>query len=335
MTEAIRNELFAEGVEAAKAKAERRRKFAIKEARDLGVAPEFYDTVSDWSLGQVERCPYLFRVGKELNIGPIATDPNRSYGKAVHGAFEVLAKGGDEEAATKAFANIWNGYKGLNFEGKQHDFDDLKAMGPKSVTVLARELDGSEIIPESVEHWFDHAPITNPITGDTLADFKFAGRCDLARTKAGDPGAVIEDLKTTGRKTSEKMRVPTVALNGQMDIYAWLAQNDSLLGEYDLGKYVGRIEVNKAKSVLAVRFPVREVTKEDIARLYYRVRDAIMRILTYRAQEEAGVPIEQAWPRNSSACDGKYGMCDLAPFCFPHLFPEVNLAETFGQKTFD
>lgn len=330
------NELIAEGMDAFKAKADRRRAHAIKEARDLGVTPEFYETVSDWSLAQIERCPFLFRAAKELNIGPTATNPNLAYGKAVHDAFEVLAKGGDEEKATKAFADRWNRYRGIDFTGRKFAFADFEAMGAKSVTALSRELDGSEIIPESVEHWFDHAPIKNPITGETLADFKFAGRCDLARTKPGDPGIPIEDLKTAASKTNPKMMGPALALNGQMDIYAWLAQNDSLLGEYDLGKYVGRIEVNKAKgAVLAVRFPLREVTQEDIARLYYRVRDAVMRILTYRAQEEAGVPIEQAWPRNSSACEGKYGLCDLAPFCFPHLFPETNLREEFGQKTFD
>lgn len=326
--------IIGEGIEHHTLRIERRRKAELRRARDLGRPPEEAESLSPWRKSLLNECPYKYRVAGELYIAPVARDPNREYGSAIHEAFAVLAKTGDFGDAVKAFQQFWtDAVDGLDFEGKKFTAEDLEAMAPKTIGLLAQELDGSEeVYGEGVEHWFDWSPIRDPESGEEIEGWKYSGRCDLPRKRKGEP-ATIEDLKTTASSTPEKDLVARAGIDEQLTQYVILAENDSLLAPLGI-EHAARLEANKAKRALRVTaFPVRHVTDQDKRALFLSTRDAIMRIQFYREQEESGATLEEAWPRNYGACFGKFGICDLAPICHPHLFPDTDLENEFGVKT--
>ena len=326
-------DLISEGREYRKGKIEGARRRAIREAKELGVEPKFVEAVTPWAMGLLNECPFLYRILRDFNIAPTAVDPNRGYGDAVHVGAEVLARGGSHADAVKAFGKRWDEIaRRANFDGKKYTADELKAMGPKALEGVKREFDSSFILPESVEHWFDWLPIVDPLTGEEIAGFAFSGRCDLIRSRDEDDGFVVTDLKNLAAIPGEPIRKLTSASNYQLTMYVEMAQADSLFAEYDVTGAT-QIIANKAKrEIKVITLPVHYSTPEDARALFYSARDAIMRILTYRAQEDDGVPLEHAWPRNFNACIGKFGPCDLVKLCHPHLFEEFDLFEEFGQK---
>ena len=318
-------------------KKEGRKKKALREAKELGTPPHLVETISDWRLSNIEQCAYLFRTGVEMNLGPTKKDPNRSFGSAIGKGFEDLARGKELSEAIATFGKKWRALAAkCDFVGKKFAASEFLAMGPKILKKLAVEIEDSEILEDTIEHSLDWAPIKNPATGEQIAGFVFSGRCDFGRTKPGDPGPVVEDLKTIANLTAPAERAQRIALMPQMTIYSVLASNDSTLSQAGFGEYVSRLEANKRKGEVAVaRMPVRQVTQEDRAGLFYRTGDAIMRILAYRRAEEGGAPVDYAWPKNDAACFGMYGLCDQAPMCYPELFPEVDLEADFGLKEWD
>lgn len=304
---------------------EARKQWGARWGVDPGSRPH---RLSHWALSNLDQCDYRYYLVNVLGVQLLAKPLPLALGDAFDQGFNTWMRSGSLDDGLRTFREAWATLQAqVDWSEAQWDAPTWETIGTNMYNRLQPLLRDSE--PYAVQHRFDHAPITNPDTGETLQGFVMTGKLDfcdkVAPPETAERFHVLTDLKTCKALTPEAMEYIHTRMSLQLAMYAYMAQYDELLRDLPgIGQIVSFLEAQKLKgkptSSPGVKRTWADTGPDTFRELFHLCRGYASRILSNQAQEDAGAPAHQAWPRNLGGCIGKYGPCEMLRLCRPELF---------------
>lgn len=304
---------------------EARKQWGARWGKDPGMRPH---RLSHWALSNLDQCDFRYYLVNILGVQLVAKPLPLALGDAFDQGFNTWMRSGSLDDGMRTFRDAWATLSTqVDWAEAQWDAPTWQTIATNMYLRLQPLL--RDTVPFAVQHYFDHAPIKNPDTGEVLQGFVMTGKLDLCE-ETEVPGAVgkfhvLTDLKTCASLTPDAQEYLKTRVSLQLAMYAYMAQTDELLRDLPgIGQIVSFLEAQKLKTAPKSGPGVKRIwadTAPDTFReLFHLCRGYAARILSNQGQEDLGAPAHQAWPRNLGGCMGKYGPCEMLRLCRPELF---------------